>query len=129
MIKESSQSEIIKPTYSDINYDTGYVINNEAIIKSLHNLLNTKKGEIINHRDYGTNLNQFLFDLSFTNTRFILVEIMKAISLFEPRVEVLNTTDVIIDSGSRSYKIILNIKLKNSNDTLTTEVYKKLIGE
>ena len=82
-----SSSNII---YSDISPDPtklSMVVNADAILVSITNLLTTCKGERLNLPEYGADLPDFLFELMTEDTEWELkMRIFNEITAWEPRV-------------------------------------------
>ena len=77
--------------YSDINRQDnlidGKVYDLEAVYQSIDSILKTQKGERLFMPEFGTDLEQYLFDLSNPETElFIYDEIIGAVEKYEPRV-------------------------------------------
>ena len=82
--------------YSDVNQQDPLVQDKiydlEDIYQSIHNILNTEKGERLFFPEFGINLEQYLFDLLTPVTeKLIYKEIYDALHQHEPR--------IIIDHG------------------------------
>jgi len=79
--------------YSDVNHQDPLVQDKiydlEDIYQSIHNILNTEKGERIFLPEFGVNLEQYLFEPLTDVTEFAIYdEIREALETFEPRIEI-----------------------------------------
>ena len=113
-----------KYTYSDLHLDFTNPISkdlsndfDEAAVKnSIFALFNTVPGQNLLNPNYGLNLLRFLFEpISETNARFIGNIIVKNLSIYEPRIQLVNL-DVIVDEDEQTYEIVLNIEIPALND-------------
>lgn len=109
--------------YSDFPNSSTLVLNSEAIKQSLENIVKIRKGELLNYRDFGTTIHNYLHELSFVNTRFMLVSLQREIAQQEPRVEVLPDTDVTIDYENRRYVITISVKLKETLEKIDLTIF------
>lgn len=79
----------------------------EALVNSLNNLFNTLPGQRFLFPEYGLNLYQYLFEpITSFNARAIGERILQSITLYEPRVNVLNV-NVQMDADNNRYKITI----------------------
>lgn len=107
----------------DIKVDTDI----EAIKNSMRNIFNTRRGQKILSPDFGTSLEQFLFESVNEFTAKIIGEtIVSDIRKFEPRVEVkkvqvfpfpdLNQYNIVLKYTFRQLKDIKTVQLTVLND-------------
>jgi phage baseplate assembly protein W len=85
----------------------------DAIKNSIRNIFSTKKGQKILSPEFGASLEQYLFervDIFFGN--LIGEEILRNLSLYEPRVEVIRI-DVLPIPDQNEYKIKVLYRYKN----------------
>lgn len=99
----------------------------QAIRNSLKNIFTTKKGQMLLSPDFGTNLEQFLFEpVNDTYAKVIGNAILNGIENYEPRINVLSV-NVIQDPENSLYKITLiyefiNIKNKSYSANIIAEL-------
>jgi len=108
----------MKALYSDLSKKGPIVTDAVDISNSVENILSTKKGERIFDRNFGSHIEDYLFEpYSFATSRFILADVKESLSI-EPRVEILSTTAVDMDPRSRTYNLVLNLKIKATGENL-----------
>ena len=88
--------------------------NTKAVLDAVSNILNTRVGERVFNRDFGSNLEDYLFEpFSFVTSRLIFSEIIRTISRWEDRVEILiSDSSVKMDPDNRKYLITIALKIK-----------------
>ncbi|NBX91601.1 MAG: hypothetical protein EBQ85_00030 [Proteobacteria bacterium] len=87
----------------------------QAIRNSLYNIFSTKKGEMILTPNFGSSLDQFLFEnVSPFIGKVIGENILSALQTFEPRIEVLNVR-VFPKPNDNQYSIEIIFKFVNIN--------------
>jgi phage baseplate assembly protein W len=84
-----------------------------AIRNSLRNIFSTRKGQIILNPEFGSSLEQFLFEsVDDFNANIIGNTILQNISEFEPRIEVINVR-IMPKPDENMYKIALFYRYLN----------------
>lgn len=79
------------PTFNPKTHEVEMVSEDEDIKQSLHILFGTLKGERVMNTEYGSNLNDMVFEnIGTTLLHFIIYRIEQAILFFEPRIKVSN---------------------------------------
>jgi phage baseplate assembly protein W len=102
--------------YQDISKLGQNLTNIDSIIDSINNIISTSIGERFFNRSFGSKLQEALLTpLSFSNSRIILSNLISDISKFEPRVEVLSTSNVIINTDNRQYDLYLKLRCLELN--------------
>ena len=82
----------------------------QAIKNSIANLLSTKKSEKILNPEFGLRLEDYLFEpITETTATAIYNEILNAITIFEPRVQVVDLQVIPVPD---QYQYIINIALR-----------------
>lgn len=95
---------------------------NDLIKESITRILLTSKGERVNNREFGSDLQKFLF--SHQDFEEIEQDITKSINRWEPRVSVQNI--YIQRTGPNLINILLLLFNKESTEEFTYEVTLKL---
>lgn len=104
--------------YNDISQTGSNLEDVRAIMESLDNILSTSKGERLFNRDFGIDIEKYLFSqLTYTNTLLIRSEIKSAITTFEPRVKI-EDVKCTIDYENRSYYVSLNLTVKGLDENI-----------
>ncbi|MCK5537221.1 MAG: GPW/gp25 family protein [Bacteroidales bacterium] len=81
--------------YSDLNQQDNLVDSKlydlESIYQSIHNIINTNKGERLFLLDFGVDLEQYLFEpMTFKTVNLVYYEVWNALTKWEPRIKLLN---------------------------------------
>ncbi len=79
--------------YSDVNQqdplEQDLLYDLEDIYQSIHNILNTEKGERLFNPNFGVSLERFLFEIVTPLTeKQIYLEVYTALKQYEPRIEI-----------------------------------------
>lgn len=118
--------------YKDIDMDflpnpiTGDILkktNEEAIAASISNLLQTSNYERLFNPSLGSNLKRYLFEpIDDITTNNIREEIVKTITNFEPRVDLL---DVQVEPfpDENMYNVSIKFFIKNDPDPITITLF------
>jgi phage baseplate assembly protein W len=100
-----------------LSYDT------QAVIRSIRNILLTKKYEKLFNPSFGTNLDAVLFEpISVITTNTLQQEIINAIRNYEPRVS-LQSVVVSPDADRNLYTVTLTFYLENATQPTTVTVF------
>jgi phage baseplate assembly protein W len=103
-----------------VTKDISFAKNEDAIKKSLINLLKTKLGTRPFRPDYGVDLDQFLFDVPEYETEInINKEIGRAIEEHEPRVQLVAIDSTIQEDSS--VKVVIEYTLESFSRVQTIE--------
>ena len=113
-IKKHIYSDIdlnFKPIFSTgdiaLKYDT------QAVIRSIHNLLNTNLYEKLFQPDIGSTLSKLLFEpITPLTATLIQNEIIRTITNYEPRAKI-NTLDVTAAPDSNQFNVYLTVFVGN----------------
>lgn len=108
-----------RPVVGDValSYDT------QAVIRSIRNILLTKKYEKLFNPSFGTNLDAVLFEpISVITTNTLQQEIINAIRNYEPRVS-LQSVVVSPDADRNLYTVTLTFYLENATQPTTVTVF------
>jgi len=110
----------IPSKYSDISLIGENLINHDAVMQGVYNIIHTRVGERLFNRNFGSAIEDFLFEpFTFLTTRMILSELLGSITRNDYRVEVVtNQTDVKMNVDTRRYEITLAIKVKGLDEVL-----------
>lgn len=113
---------VIVKKFADISKTGRNLANVDAIIDSVRNILFTRVGEVPFNREFGSFLENYLFDeFSFSTSRSILAEVTNSISRWEPRVSVAPETEVVMDQDKREYRLFLALKIEGFTDEIFIE--------
>lgn len=92
------------PAFSKQTNDVKMVSEEEDIQQSLHILFGTIKGERVMNTEYGSNLNEMVYEnMSTTFVNFVVHRIEHSILHFEPRIRVSN---IEVDTSRESEGVI-----------------------
>jgi phage baseplate assembly protein W len=136
-----------KPVYTDLHLDlTGSknvgiglnVVNSgdilvdydiEAIKNSLRNIFTTKRGQKILNPDFGSSLDQYLFTpITQANAKAIGNQILRSISLYEPRINIDNVI-VTPDIDKNLYYIAIYYNLLEIKKNEIINIIAQLGGQ
>jgi phage baseplate assembly protein W len=105
-------------TSNDIEVDN----DTAAIRNSLYNIFTTIPGQKILSPSFGSNLSQYLFEkVDSIRGKIIGNDILRAITTFEPRVDVVNI-EVYPMPDQLMYHVILVYQLAGNNNTFRTPI-------
>jgi uncharacterized protein len=108
-----------RPAVNDValSYDT------QAVIRSIRNILLTKKYEKLFNPSFGTSLDALLFEpISAITTNALQQEITNAIRNYEPRVTLQNVV-VSPNENKNLYTVTLTFYLENATQPTTVTVF------
>lgn len=90
-----------------------------VIDESLSNIMNTRVGNRLFNRGFGSSVTNLLFEpMTPFVGKFLLLEIEKVLDKFEPRVELLfSQSEVIPDYDNNGYYIKVVYRILQTNDT------------
>ena len=117
-------------TYSDIDLtftpkpsgDLFKKLEAADVKQSVKNLLLTNNTEKPFNMRFGGNLNSFLFALNTdVDDDDLREQIIQAIEIFEPRIQVLNI-DTNLRDDSHEIKVTVTFKMINTSETISTQV-------
>jgi phage baseplate assembly protein W len=101
----------------------------EAIRNAIYNIFTTKKGQKLLDPEFGSSLEQYLFEsVSPIVGKIIGDSIVNSIETYEPRVEVLNVT-VYPNAEENLYKIKLTFKFVDINKTSSIDMLIEKNGQ
>jgi phage baseplate assembly protein W len=122
----------LQKIYSDIDFtltkrpvvgDIALSYDSQAIIRSIRNILSTKKYEKMFNPDFGSNLDVILFEnISSLTASALQKEISVAISNYEPRVN-MKSVDVSPYPEKNGYSVTLTFYLLNATQPTTVTVF------
>lgn len=105
--------------YSDISLSGKNLSDIDSVVASIDNILKTRIGERPFNRDFGSRLEDYLFEpYTFSVSRLILSEIISSINKWEKRAEITAGTNVIMNPDSRIYEVVLNVKIKGFEEVI-----------
>lgn len=125
-------SQTIQKLYSDIDFtlakrpvlnDIALSYDNQAIIRSLRNILLTKKFEKLWNPEFGSNIDTLLFEnISGVTSAALEKEISVAIANYEPRV---NMKNVVVTPyiDRNAYDVTLTFYISNATQPTTVTVF------
>lgn len=101
----------------------------QAIRNSLYNIFSTKKGQKILSPEFGTSLEQFLFESVTPIMGQIIGEnILSSLSRYEPRIEILNVR-VIPIPDENAYRIKLTFRFIDINKSSSIDILMEKSGQ
>ena len=99
------------------------VTSEEAVKRSIKNLLNTNAGEVPFFPDFGTRINELLFEPIDPITTVLLEgELRATIEAFEPRARILTLTATASEDENR-YNIYIVFRLNNLAEPVTLSLF------
>ena len=106
----------------ETNMFTGTPTTKEQVKNNLINLLLTKKGERVNHPNFGVALQNYLFEQNI-NPDNVEEEINQQINIYIPEIFLVSTDiDFIPDEHTLNIKITYQFKLDNTQDAITITI-------
>ena len=106
----------------ETNMFTGTPTTKEQVKNNLLNLLLTKKGERVNHPNFGVALQNYLFEQNI-NPDNVEEEINQQINIYIPEIFLVSTDiDFIPDEHTLNIKITYQFKLDNTQDAITITI-------
>jgi uncharacterized protein len=125
-------AQTLTKLYSDIDFtftrrpvvgDVALSYDNQAVIRSIRNILSTKKYEKLFNPSFGTNIDSVLFEpISAITSSALEQEISNAIRNYEPRV-ILKTVVVSPKEDKNLYEVSLTFYLENATQPTTVTVF------
>jgi phage baseplate assembly protein W len=111
--------------YSDDFYKIGTL--KESVSQSIKSIIMTAPGERFGDPLYGSNITQFIFDFDVFLPELIRDELVRAITLYEPRVSI---QDIIIEKGSGddSHKLFIKLYVLVISTLEQIEIVNELIS-
>ena len=104
------------------NMFTGTPTTKEQVKTNLINLLLTRKGERVNHPEYGVALQDYLFENEI-NTELLFEEIFNQIQFYIPEITLVDTDiDFIPDEHTLNIKVTYRFNLDRSQDAITITI-------
>lgn len=126
-----TQTDIKQQVYSDfltnlnkhpVSGDIVRFVNEQAVIRSIKNLLNTNKGERFYQPDIGSNIRKLLFEQMGAGIEVELsTAIRETIDKHEPRAKVIDL-QVIGDYDNNKYVVTITVLIVNKQDPVTFNV-------
>ena len=102
--------------YESVNYNGDKTENLESLIYCVQNILNTNKGSLPFRRDFGLNLDEFLFQpYDFFYLKLIEAEIKRQIKRNCPHV-IINYYESNFNPDSESYEVNIGLTSENITD-------------
>jgi phage baseplate assembly protein W len=112
--------------FSDVNLDVNtesnleLVYNEDAINKSIVNILGTRKGSRVFRRRFGSYVNDILFDpMDSISVSRLKREIIDAIGEWEPRI-IMDSAEVLPDYPNQQYFVELNYRIPSLGNKSVT---------
>ena len=126
-----TQLDVKQQVYSDfltnlnkhpVSGDVVRYVNEQAVIRSIKNLLNTDKGERFYQPNIGSNIRKLLFEQMGSGVESELISAIKeTINTHEPRAKVLDL-QIKGDYNNNKYVITIIILIINKQDPVTFNV-------
>jgi phage baseplate assembly protein W len=96
--------------------------NENAVSKSIRNLMLTNRGERLYQPDIGTDINRMLFEpMSDGISELLSTYITNTINVYEPRAKVLNTKTVP-DFDNNLYSVYITFMVINKQEPITVNI-------
>lgn len=106
-------------TRNPVTHDVVSVTGDEAVKRSIKNLLMTRAGEVPFFPEFGTSLNDLLFEpIDPITTALLETEIQAVIEAYEPRVRIQSLV-VTPSEDENAYNIRLTFNLVNMSQPIT----------
>lgn len=125
-------AQTLNKLYSDIDFtfarrpvvgDVAVSYDNQAVIRSIRNILSTKKYEKLFNPSFGTNIDTLLFEPITPITAGALEqEVANAIRNYEPRA-ILKSVVISPDESKNLYTVTLTFYLGNATQPTTVTVF------
>ena len=126
-----TDSDVKSQLYSDfltdlnrhpVSGDVVRFVNENAVVRSIKNLINTNKGERPYQPDIGCNVRQMLFELMGPGTEEEVISLIReTITKHEPRAKIVNL-QISGDENNNKYVITLTVLILNQQDPVTFSV-------
>jgi phage baseplate assembly protein W len=96
--------------------------NENAVSKSIRNLMLTDRGERLYQPDIGSDINRMLFEpMSDGISELLSTYITNTINVYEPRAKVLNT-EVVPDFDNNLYSVYITFMVINKQEPITVNI-------
>jgi len=106
----------------ETNMFTGTPTTKDQVKTNLLNLLLTKKGERINHPNFGVSLQNYLFEQSIDKNN-LFEEIYSQIQIYIPEITLIDTDiNLVPDEHTLYIKITYQFNLDNTQDAITITI-------
>ena len=106
----------------ETNMFTGTPTTKDQVKTNLLNLLLTKKGERINHPNFGVSLQNYLFEQSIDKSN-LFEEIYNQIQIYIPEITLIDTDiNLVPDEHTLYIKITYQFNLDNTQDAITITI-------
>lgn len=101
-----------------INYDLEKIANEESVLNSLKNILNTRYCSRLLNPEMNFDLRSYLFEnLSESKAYFIGYDISNMLPYYEPRIKIKDIS-VVVYYGDDTYGVYLNIQIPSLNKAI-----------
>ena len=105
-----------------VSKDVLRFVNEQAVIRSIKNLVLTDQGERLYQPDLGSNIKRMMFEPMVESTAEILSQyIQETIDVYEPRAKVLDIS-VVPDYNNNLYAVTLSFMIINKEDPVTLNI-------
>jgi phage baseplate assembly protein W len=106
----------------ETNMFKGTTTTKEQVKSNLLNLLLTKKGERVNHPDFGVALQDFLFENEI-NKDVLFEEIFNQVQYYIPEITLIDTDiELIPDEHTLIIKLVYQFNLDQTKDAITITI-------
>ena len=122
-VKDQVYSDFLTDLNSHpVSKDVLRFVNENAVTRSIKNLLLTDRGERLYQPNVGSNIRKMLFEPMMESTAEIISQyIQETIELYEPRAKVLDTS-VVADYNNNLYTVTLVYMIINKEDPVTLNI-------
>lgn len=112
----------LRMTMHPVKKDIVLVVDDQAIIKSVYNLINTNHYDRPFHPEIGSNVRKMLFEpITPLTANYLQREIEDTIRNFEPRATIQEVV-VQVSPDNNSYQVILSFFINNQVQPITTNL-------
>jgi phage baseplate assembly protein W len=108
----------IQKTFAFSMGDLKFLTNYDAIVQSVRNILNTRKGELVGLNDFGCSIYDFLFEqLTAGNVEALRSTLISEVQRFENRIEVVDFMYELNNPiGTLKLDMVFRVKALGANE-------------
>jgi phage baseplate assembly protein W len=107
---------------NETNMFTGTPTTKEQVKTNLLNLLLTKKGERVNHPNFGLGLQEYIFENEI-NEEVVFEAIFHQVQFYIPEITLIDTNiELISDTHTLTIKLVYEFNLDETRDAITITI-------